>query len=338
MVHCLIALGSNQGDSPKTLSEAVDALGAVPGVGVVRHSSWHVTPSVGGPGGQPDFLNGAAVIETQLEPQPLLEHLHQIERRLGRRRRVRWDRRTLDLDLLLYGEEELGLPGVTVPHPRMSFRRFVLEPAAEVAGDLVHPTSGKTIAELLAHLDESPQYVVTTSNRPSCAAILESLLHQRFGCPMLLPHEGVAEKDPGSNPDPREFRQSIHRVQEKKIWEKSAGLVDRLSPYGSVSGGPIAPVVSSFWLPAVEALCGTGSEVLGESVRPALVIAWLTELDGPGRGHEWLSADALRGLLRESVRGPLLVLDTDDTDEAKHEAVAAVEAAWPGLIKKPNEE
>ena len=96
---------------------------------------------VGGPPDQGEFLNAAAVMETSITPLRFLEQLQRIESRHGRQRAERWAARTLDIDLLLYGDEVIETPMLTVPHPRMSFRRFVLEPAAEIAPRMFIPSS-----------------------------------------------------------------------------------------------------------------------------------------------------------------------------------------------------
>lgn len=147
-----IALGSNLGDRRATLDGAVAALRERPGLRVVRWSSWIETEAVGGPAGQPMFLNGAAEIETELPPRALLAVLQEIEDRFGRVRGEADGPRTLDLDLLLYGDRVIDEPGLVVPHPRMSGRRFVLEPLAEIAPAASDPVSGRTVAELLESL------------------------------------------------------------------------------------------------------------------------------------------------------------------------------------------
>jgi 2-amino-4-hydroxy-6-hydroxymethyldihydropteridine diphosphokinase len=162
MPVCLIALGSNQGNRQETLDAAVARLGADPSVAIIARSPWHETLPIGGPPGQDAFLNGALVLETLLLPQELLASLQRIEDQLGRRRTGRWAARTIDLDLLLYDDLVLNTPSLVLPHPRMAFRRFVLEPAAEVAGAMLHPTIRWTIARLLAHLDTSAPYVAVT--------------------------------------------------------------------------------------------------------------------------------------------------------------------------------
>jgi 2-amino-4-hydroxy-6-hydroxymethyldihydropteridine diphosphokinase len=148
-----IALGSNLGDRRGLLEGAVAALVATPGVAVKKISSFHETEPVGGPAGQGLFLNAAAVLETTLDPLRLLNVLHEIEQSFGRTRTVHWGERTLDLDLLLFDDQIIDTPELTIPHPRMSVRRFVLEPLAEIAPGVVDPVTNRTIAELLAGLE-----------------------------------------------------------------------------------------------------------------------------------------------------------------------------------------
>jgi len=148
-----IGLGSNLGDRRGALERAIAALSAAPGVIVQRVSSFHETEPVGGPPGQGMFLNAAAVLETTLDPLRLLHVLQEIEAQSGRRRTVRWGERTLDLDLLLYADQIVEQPELTIPHPRLSVRRFVLEPLVEVAPEAVDPVTKRTIAELLADLN-----------------------------------------------------------------------------------------------------------------------------------------------------------------------------------------
>jgi len=162
MASCLVGLGSNQGDRSKILDAAVVRLGACPQIEVVACSAWHETSPIGGPPGQARFLNGAALLETSLTPHELLARLLQIEDRLGRCRAERWGPRTIDLDLLLYDELVLKSSSLEVPHPRLAYRRFVLEPAAEVAGAMLHPTIHWSISRLLEHLGATMPYVAIT--------------------------------------------------------------------------------------------------------------------------------------------------------------------------------
>jgi 2-amino-4-hydroxy-6-hydroxymethyldihydropteridine diphosphokinase len=162
MPICLIGLGSNQGDRRTTLDAAVVEIGRLPQITRTVVSAWRETAPIGGPAEQPRFLNGALRAETSLGPHDLLACLQQIENRLGRQRAERWGSRTIDLDLLLYDELVLDTPSLTLPHPRMAWRRFVLEPAAEVAGAMLHPTIGWTVGRLLAHLNSAQPYVAIT--------------------------------------------------------------------------------------------------------------------------------------------------------------------------------
>jgi 2-amino-4-hydroxy-6-hydroxymethyldihydropteridine diphosphokinase len=142
VTRAYVGLGANLGDRERTLREAVEALAAAEGVEVVAVSTVRETEPVG-VGEQPLFLNGAVELGTTLTARELLEVLLAVEQRFGRVRAPgEHGPRTLDLDLLLYGEEVIEEPGLTVPHPRLHERRFVLEPLAELAPGLVVPGRG----------------------------------------------------------------------------------------------------------------------------------------------------------------------------------------------------
>jgi len=162
MSHCLVGLGANLGDRQAALDLTADQLAELPRTRYVARSQWYETPPIGGPSDSPPFLNGAVRLETSLSPKEVLAHLERIEQRQGRRRDVRWGPRPIDLDLLLFDDVVLEAPQLTVPHPRMAFRRFVLEPAAEVAPEMRHPAIGWTVAQLLTHLNEAIPYVAIT--------------------------------------------------------------------------------------------------------------------------------------------------------------------------------
>ncbi|HEU5243249.1 MAG TPA: 2-amino-4-hydroxy-6-hydroxymethyldihydropteridine diphosphokinase [Gaiellaceae bacterium] len=142
MTCAYVGLGANLGDRERTLRVAVDALAGEAGIEVVAVSTLRETEPVG-VGDQPRFLNGVAELETSLAARALLERLLDLEQRFGRVR-VPGEHgpRTLDLDLLLYGDETIDEPGLTVPHPRLHERRFVLEPLAELAPGLAVPGRG----------------------------------------------------------------------------------------------------------------------------------------------------------------------------------------------------
>jgi 2-amino-4-hydroxy-6-hydroxymethyldihydropteridine diphosphokinase len=188
MTRCLVALGSNLGDRAATLDAALADLNATPGVNSVRSSRWHATKPVGSSALAGEFLNGAAAFETNLEPGELHEALQRIEARHGRQRHERWGNRTLDLDPLLYGDRVVTSPTLTLPHPRMSFRRFVLEPACEIAGDWLHPTIGATLEQLLHQLDAGADCLAIVSFVEAARAELAATLaSRRLGTPVAPP-------------------------------------------------------------------------------------------------------------------------------------------------------
>jgi 2-amino-4-hydroxy-6-hydroxymethyldihydropteridine diphosphokinase len=146
-----VGIGSNLGDREGNFRQAVELLSAEDGIDVVAVSEIRETDPVG-PVEQGPFLNGAVRIETDLAPRELLERLLAVEERLGRVRRERWGPRTIDLDLLLYGDDVVDEPGLTVPHPRLHERRFALEPLSDLAPSLEIPGKGP-ISALLAELE-----------------------------------------------------------------------------------------------------------------------------------------------------------------------------------------
>lgn len=154
MARAFIGLGSNIGDRLVLIDRAAKALGALRGTRLVQMASIRETDPVGGPP-QEKFLNSVLEIDTPLTPHQLLTSLQAIERDLGRQPSPeRWGPRPIDLDLLLYEDQVVQEPLLTVPHPRLHERRFVLEPLAELAPELVHPLLKHTMQQLLQALAE----------------------------------------------------------------------------------------------------------------------------------------------------------------------------------------
>ena len=186
-VHAYIGLGSNLGDREATLSEALCALAANGAVRVLSVSSLYETDPVGPPPQGP-YFNVAVGIETSLGPIELLDELQRLEAQAGRVREgvPRWSARTLDVDLLLYGEQTIDEPRLQVPHPNLAGRAFVLEPLCDIAARVVHPASGKTLEELAALVRE-----------PEAVRLFESSSWQ------LLVKEGLTD-GPSTNSDENE--------------------------------------------------------------------------------------------------------------------------------------
>lgn len=151
-VTAYIALGSNLGDRESTLHGALAAIGKLPGTTLGRVSSFMENAAVGGPADSPPFLNAVCAAQTELPAQELLQHLLRIEQQFGRVRAAADAPRTLDLDLVLYGDQVIAEPGLSVPHPRMHQRRFVLWPLLQIDPRARDPRTGQPWADALAAL------------------------------------------------------------------------------------------------------------------------------------------------------------------------------------------
>jgi 2-amino-4-hydroxy-6-hydroxymethyldihydropteridine diphosphokinase len=146
-----IALGSNLGDSRVILNAALATLATMPEISLQARSSWYQTKAVGPV--QPDYINGCALLQVNISPQQLLKTLLAVETQFGRVRTQHWGARSLDLDLLLYDDLIIESPTLTLPHPRMQERAFVLVPLAEIAPNWIEPVSRLAIAELVKAVD-----------------------------------------------------------------------------------------------------------------------------------------------------------------------------------------
>lgn len=154
MTLAFIALGSNQASPLEQVDSALAALAAIPQSRVVATSSFYRTPPLG-PHDQPDYLNAAVALETDLSPEALLDHTQRIELEHGRVRKAeRWGPRTLDLDIMLFGNLTLSTPRLTLPHYDMKNRAFMLVPLVEIAPDCVFP-DGQRVAHVLEALSRA---------------------------------------------------------------------------------------------------------------------------------------------------------------------------------------
>jgi len=342
----LIGLGSNEGDRHATLLHALEELGRRPGLRVLRRSRFVETAPVGGPPGQGFYLNAAALVETSLEPAALLRVMLEVESALGRRRTLAWGPRTADLDLLLYDDVVRSTPALTLPHPRMAWRRFVLEPAAEVAASMVHPTTGWTIARLLEHLNTATNYVAITGPVAAGKTELARRISQSTGVRLIADHASPAEiatsyADPARN-----------------AWASELEFVDRRVRLLAARSGtwqePARVWVSDFWLDQslafarvwfsaerFDAVAARLEEVSRNVVRPKLLVLLDRSIDhllerirslGRPAAECWTreAIDRLREALAWCVArpdvGPVLRLMDQPEESMLREILAASEA------------
>jgi 2-amino-4-hydroxy-6-hydroxymethyldihydropteridine diphosphokinase len=324
MALALIGLGSNIGARSAQLGHAVQLLSADANVHVRAVSQWHETLPIGGPPGQSPFLNGALLLETSLAPEALFSVLADIENRLGRKREIRWQARSLDLDLLLYDDLKLQSPTLTVPHPRFAYRRFVVEPAAEIAPDLIHPVVGWSLARLRDHLRHAKPYVAIAGPAHTGKTQLADALVEHFGGRKVdSPHLPPTQPAAGSSGRALAWELEL-------LAERGALLASRTWPDESVLA------VSDFWFdqslaygrlrldagPLVE-LAARHRALAAGVVSPKLIIM-LT----PSRA-ELLPAERLKPALAALIgpdTGPVLQFATGDWDGLWAEVSAAVAA------------
>jgi 2-amino-4-hydroxy-6-hydroxymethyldihydropteridine diphosphokinase len=165
-----LSLGSNVGDRIATVDAALRAMGATAGVELLRVSSLFGTEPVGYTE-QAEFINCCAIVRTSLKSTELHARMRTIERELGRVTRERWREREIDIDLLLVNSEVLQSPELVIPHPEMHRRRFVLEPLAEIAPDMLHPIFDATVVELLDRCDDNSAVRVVRSRHNTTASL-----------------------------------------------------------------------------------------------------------------------------------------------------------------------
>jgi len=347
MPTCLIGLGSNVGDRAGNLDRALTLLAGEAGFCLRARSSWRVTHPVGGPQ-QHDFLNGAAQFETPLEPHAVLRVLLRVEAQMGRGREIRWGPRPIDLDLLLYDQRVITGPELIVPHPRMAWRRFVLEPAAEIAAEMLHPALGWTVGRLLAHLNTAASYVAITGPIGVGKTELAAALAKRGDVRWLPETLDLAALEAFyRDPAGRAWAMELEFLQQR------ARALDRSAPEWSGSGPPVvtdfwfdqSPAFARIWLAPDRwpAFNERWESVRREVVRPKLTV-WLdTSADTlrqriaerGRRGEEVLSAellDRLRQTLADCLRlpdqGPVLRLDGSADREALVSEVTTAIDSW----------
>ena len=316
-----------------------------PRIEALARSAWHETDAVGGPTGQPPFLNGAVKLNTSLAPRELFDCLRQIETQLGRRREKHWGPRTIDLDLLLYDELVLDTPDLKLPHPRMAWRRFVLEPAAEVADEMVHPTIRWSVARLLEHLNTSPPYVAVTGG----IAAGKSRLAERLAA--ALPARLIVERPDWARLD------LFYAHPAEEAWETELAFLEQranLLCNDAILRKNSVWTISDFWfdqsaaftrawLPKerIDAYMERFERLRPTVARPRLLVlldapaeTLLDRVRGRGRSCERrLTVAQLERIRREVAdqagrpgQGPLLRFQDEDLESISAEVLAAAQA------------
>ncbi len=154
-----IGIGSNLGDRRQNCLKAIEMMERIPGCELSGRSDWYLTKPVGTKG-QEWYVNGVVSLSTKIAPQNLLRNLLAIEAEMGRVRKERWESRIIDLDILLYGHEIIHEENLTVPHPLMHMRKFVLVPLVQMDPNLIHPSLGVSMAELLLKIPNNGQEII----------------------------------------------------------------------------------------------------------------------------------------------------------------------------------
>lgn len=343
MATSLISFGANLGDRANCLDRVCDRLSSHELVTLVARSAHHETAPIGGPAGQPNFLNAALLIDTSLQPRELLILLHQYETELGRERQVRWGQRCIDLDLLLYDTLTVSSKGLQIPHPQMSFRRFVLEPAVEIAPSLIHPHTGWSIQQLFDHLCSARNYVAlvgatgTGKTRIATAVSRELNGHLVVSNNCLIDEEAAAQST-----EVLEATWLEHRL------ELLAPLPDLLTADSLIDHEPQRDrsfAISDFWLnqsypylanrssaEAQERFAAAWKDKVSQAIQPKLRVLLdppeVTQVsDATGLEKPYVDVRrALRELAQQPLQGPLLHLTDCDPKTVLQDVGAAVQS------------
>ncbi|MEI8376762.1 MAG: 2-amino-4-hydroxy-6-hydroxymethyldihydropteridine diphosphokinase [Planctomycetota bacterium] len=345
MALSLIGLGSNLGDRSGLLEEALVRLHRHPNIEVARQSQYHETRPVGGLGAQSAYLNAAAVLHTSLSPEALLAELQRVEADLGRQRVEHWGPRTVDLDLLLYDTLTRVHPDLVIPHPRMAWRRFVLEPAAEVAPEMLHPGIGWTIARLLDHLNQTPWYLAIAGPIGVGKSWLAGKIAEKIAARLLAEQFDPSRleafyRNPSGHAWQIELEFLEQRARQLALGQPEWTRQDR--PTVSDFWFEQSPAFASVWLheEQMPAYLARWAELRTVVVRPRLTVllrapmeTLLARIQTRGRpGEELLTLEQLRQIEHALdnqaavAEGPVLRLDAANEKAALVELVAAVEA------------
>jgi 2-amino-4-hydroxy-6-hydroxymethyldihydropteridine diphosphokinase len=312
MAHCLISFGANIGNPLKTILAAAEQLQHI----LCRSdqpfqlSRCFRTPPVGGPSGQPPFVNAVAALTTCCSPWEVWHAIRHVEHELGRERNQRWEARRIDLDILIYGEQRIWTPHLKIPHPRMCMRRFILLPAMDVAPKWIDPVTGWTIEQLAENVRHGAGNFVLIAEPTGSASITLAEAARRTGAAWNTP----AERQPHNY---SECAPPLQRVDHQS--GRWISLVER--SLTSNSKNPLAGLPDTK-LVIVLAPTVTAEDVAWEDFHRHLVhrlnLQSLTTTD---------SIRTVESITKEPIfSGPRYLLAADDSDWAMQEMIAALEA------------
>lgn len=324
MPLALLGLGSNLGNRADLLMRGINLLGSIPGIRLRGASPWLESPPLLGPADQSPYLNGCVLIECGLSPHDLLRAAHDVEHACGRIRQERWSARTLDIDLLLFGELVVDHPSLAIPHPRMIYRRFVLEPAAAIAGEMIHPTTGWTVQALWEHWQRARGYLALCHGAAITGSTLARDLLERMRLTlfdgaswMLRSHEffSLHQELSGRTPDEHEDRVDAvpsssgpeHLIPGTRLERTIRFLEDCGRPLTGLRQTPLMkPLVTDFWLDA-----------LGSALKDVL------------REDEQQILENVRQRLQRETCQPDIVIVHDET--AAGQVTSPRNVRWPSL-------
>lgn len=304
MARCLISFGANLGVPAVTIGQAVEQIGELLGsrLSSLKLSRLVRTPAVGGPTGQPPFVNAVAALEVyDCTPWDIWHIVRQVEQALGRVRQERWEARRIDLDVLLFDDQRIWTPQFKLPHPRMVMRRFILQPAMDVAANWLEPVSGWSIAQLAESLANAPASIVLVGS--------------------------------DARNDQRLVEQAAHVAQCELTQVRISPTDINYRHAGEVGSGPR-------WLALLSMADLTSDEPFDLIPRPRIVFVLAPPSQATGAAWEdvnrktarWMGLCSSTNVLRQSfehhwpLNGPRYLLSTDDLAWAQHEIIAAVDA------------